>query len=58
MKKYTILTANFSLLTSILFAQTPTGTIKGSIADGGNQQIIDAATISLFRAQKILPGEN
>ena len=32
-----------------LYAQTPGGTITGKITDGGDQKIIDAATISLYR---------
>lgn len=33
---------------TMCFAQTPAGTITGSIKDGGNQKIIDAASISLL----------
>ncbi len=37
----------FSLNT---FAQTHTGTISGKITDGGEQKIIDAATVSLYKS--------
>jgi len=36
----------FSIAT---FAQTQTGSISGKITDGGDQKIIDAATISLYK---------
>ncbi|MEO8823879.1 MAG: TonB-dependent receptor [Ginsengibacter sp.] len=32
------------------FAQTPNGSISGRITDGGDQKIIDAATLSLFKS--------
>ena len=32
------------------FAQTPTGSISGRITDGGDQKIIDAATVSLYKS--------
>lgn len=32
------------------FAQNQTGSIRGKIADGGQQAVIDAATVSLYRA--------
>ena len=44
---FILLTAlSFSILS---FAQQATGKISGSIKDGGNQKIIDAATISLLK---------
>src|SRR5688572_11702242 len=32
-------------------AQTPSGTVSGSIKDGGQQQVIDASTVSLLRSK-------
>ncbi len=49
MKKYTFLTLILSVITALAFAQTPYGSIKGTITDGGDQKIIDAATVSLFK---------
>lgn len=51
MKKSTFLTAIFLIFTVFAFAQDPFGSISGSITDGGDQKIIDAATISLFKAE-------
>jgi hypothetical protein len=51
MKKSTFLTLLLSVFTAFAFAQTPFGSIKGTITDGGDQKIIDAATVSLFRAK-------
>jgi outer membrane receptor protein involved in Fe transport len=39
------------LLSFVTFAQTPAGSISGRITDGGDQKIIDAATVSLYRSQ-------
>ncbi|MDP4284431.1 MAG: TonB-dependent receptor [Bacteroidota bacterium] len=50
MKKSTFFTILMLISTSFCFAQTPYGSIKGSVMDGGDQEIIDAATISLFNA--------
>ena len=47
--KLTLLTA-FLLINVVSLAQTP-GKISGTIIDGGDQKIIDAATISLLRAK-------
>jgi hypothetical protein len=47
--KTTLLIA-FLLITSVGFAQT-NGKISGTIIDGGDQKIIDAATISLLKAK-------
>lgn len=38
-------------LSVLSFAQSSTGKISGSIKDGGNQKIIDAATISLLKTK-------
>ena len=51
MKKLSLLLVAMLMLGAFSFAQTPVGSIKGSITDGGNQKIIDAATISLLRAK-------
>jgi iron complex outermembrane receptor protein len=51
MKKSTFLTAIFLIFTAFAFAQDPFGSISGSITDGGDQKIIDAATISLFNVK-------
>src|SRR5665647_283195 len=51
MKKSTILTISLLIFTTFSFAQGPAGSIKGSITDGGDQKIIDAATVSLFKAK-------
>jgi len=51
MKKSIFLTSLFLILTTLTFAQTRFGTIKGSITDGGDQKIIDAASVSLFKAK-------
>ena len=49
MKKSTLITVILSIFTVSAFAQTNTGTITGTITDGGDQKMIDAATISLFK---------
>ena len=49
MKKSTLITVLLSIFTVSAFAQTSTGTITGTITDGGDQKMIDAATISLFK---------
>src|SRR5665647_1532227 len=51
MKKSTILTISLLIFTTFAFAQGEAGSIKGSITDGGDQKIIDAATVSLFKAK-------
>ncbi len=48
--KTTLLTSLFITISMLSLAQT-TGKITGSIKDGGQQQVIDAATISLLKAQ-------
>jgi iron complex outermembrane recepter protein len=50
MKKIT-LTLLFFAVFAFTFAQSPTASIRGSITDGGDQKIIDAATVSLFHAK-------
>src|SRR5438046_186141 len=47
--KNSLLTALFLTVNIIAFAQT--GKISGNIVDGGDQKIIDAATISLLKAK-------
>ncbi|MBS1741602.1 MAG: TonB-dependent receptor [Bacteroidetes bacterium] len=49
MKKM-LLGAAFACQSAISFAQT-SGTISGKITDGGNQQIIDAATVFLLQSK-------
>ena len=49
--KKSLLTPILLIFTAFAFAQTPNGTITGSITDGGNQKIIDAASVSLFKAK-------
>jgi iron complex outermembrane recepter protein len=39
------------IFSHLIFAQSPKGNISGIIADGGDQKIIDAATVSVFRAK-------
>jgi iron complex outermembrane recepter protein len=51
MKKLTFLAVSLLVLTTFSFAQVPTGTITGLIKDGSDQKIIDAATVSLFKAK-------
>jgi hypothetical protein len=49
MKKLLVL-AGFIIAGLQSFSQS-TGRISGSIKDGGNQKVIDAATISLLRSR-------
>src|SRR5258705_13033510 len=42
------------LFSNLLTAQLLEGSISGTIADGGDQKIIDAATVSLFKANDSL----
>jgi len=51
MKKSTILTISLLIFTTFTFARGQAGSRKGSITDGGDQKIIDAATVSLFKAK-------
>jgi hypothetical protein len=49
--KKVILFLNFLLfVTTASIAQTQSGSITGRITDGGDQKIIDAATVSLYKA--------
>ncbi len=52
MTRSTLLTLLFLVISRFLVAQgTNEGSITGSITDGGDQKIIDAATVSLFKAK-------
>ncbi len=51
MTRLTLLTVFFFILTKFLAAQSAEGTIKGKVADGGDQKIIDAATVSLLKSK-------
>ena len=51
MKKSILFISVLMLISFSLLAQAPNGTITGKITDGGNQKIIDAATVSLYRNQ-------
>ena len=46
------LTVFFLIVSKLLTAQLHEGSISGTVADGGDQKIIDAATVSLLE-QKI-----
>ena len=51
MIRSTLLTVFFLIMSRLLFGQAAgNGTITGSITDGGDQKVIDAATVSLFKA--------
>ena len=45
------LTLFFLIFSKLLTAQVNEGSISGTVADGGDQKIIDAATVSLFEAK-------
>jgi iron complex outermembrane receptor protein len=47
MKKATLFVSLLFIFSITSFAQTHTGTLSGKITDGGDQKIIDAATVSL-----------
>ena len=49
MKKLILFTSILLFISSVLFAQTQYGSISGRITDGGDQKIIDAATVSLYK---------
>lgn len=49
MKKAFIFLHLLLIFSVAIFAQTQTGSISGRITDGGDQKIIDEATISLFK---------
>ncbi|HEY5462076.1 MAG TPA: TonB-dependent receptor [Hanamia sp.] len=49
MKKSILFTSFLLIISSVVFAQTQYGSITGRIRDGGDQKIIDAATVSLYK---------
>lgn len=49
MKKPILFIPLLLIISSVLFAQTQDGSITGRIMDGGDQKIIDAATVSLYK---------
>jgi len=51
MTKLTFLTIFFILSSKLLTAQVNPGKISGTIVDGGDQKVINAATISLFKTK-------
>jgi iron complex outermembrane recepter protein len=51
MTRFTLITLFFLIFSNLLLAQSPAASIKGKIADGGDQKIIDAATVSLLKAK-------
>lgn len=51
MRKIINLTIFFILIINFIYAQSSVGTISGKVVDGGNQKIIDAATLSLYKAK-------
>ena len=51
MTRLTLLTVFFLSFSQLLMAQVSTGSIAGTVIDGGDQKVIDAATISLFKAK-------
>ncbi len=51
MTRLTLLTVFFLTFSKLLTAQTQEGSISGTVVDGGDQKIIDAATVSLFKAK-------
>jgi len=51
MTRLTLLTVFFLFFSKLLNAQVQEGSISGTVVDGGDQKIIDAATISLFKAK-------
>ena len=50
MTRSTLLTLLFLIFSKFLIAQGTDGSISGKVMDGGDQRIIDAATISLFKS--------
>ncbi len=49
MTKTTLLTLVFLIASKFLFAQILPGVLTGKVTDGGDQKIIDAATVSLLK---------
>ena len=54
MTRLTLLTFFFLIFSTLLKAQVAEGVITGTVIDGGDQKIIDAATISLYAAKDSL----
>jgi iron complex outermembrane receptor protein len=50
MTRFTLIAA-FLIFSKFLTAQVNEGSISGKITDGGDQKIVDAATVSLFKAK-------
>ncbi len=50
MKKAVILLPLILIFSFGTFAQSHSGSISGKITDGGDQKIIDAATVSLYQS--------
>ncbi|HVZ96321.1 MAG TPA: outer membrane beta-barrel family protein [Chitinophagaceae bacterium] len=51
MHKVISLVVPFILITNFLKAQTHNGDLSGKVVDGGNQKVIDAASVSLYKAK-------
>src|SRR5450432_391877 len=51
MTRLTLLVVFFLVLSKLATAQVSEGNISGNVIDGGDQKIIDAATISLYKAK-------
>ncbi len=50
MKKIFFISVGLSMVSTCLFAQITGAVITGKITDGGNQKIIDAASVTLYKA--------
>jgi hypothetical protein len=50
MKKILFLLVPMMIISAVGFTQSRSGTITGKITDGGDQKVIDAATVSLYKA--------
>lgn len=50
MTRLTLLAIFFLFFSKIMSAQVLSGNVRGTVIDGGDQKVIDAATISLFKA--------
>ncbi|MEO8720331.1 MAG: TonB-dependent receptor [Ginsengibacter sp.] len=50
MKKIVSIMLIFGVISGQVLAQTPVASISGKISDGGNQKVIDAASVSLFKS--------
>src|SRR6185312_2136102 len=51
MTRLTLILTFFIIFSKFASAQVPEGSISGKVVDGGDQKIIDAATISLYNAK-------